>query len=176
MSTRAQIRRAEPGDAAAFARIFSQPAAQANTLQLPYPSAATWAARLADKSPDMHQLVAELDGEVVACASLRRNSEPRRAHAGEIGIGVDTAWQGRGIGRQLLSALIDLADNWLALHRIELRVFADNAAAIKLYESMGFVREALLRGDGLRNGVFPDTLVMARIHPTPPLQRPEIRP
>ncbi|MCX9155840.1 GNAT family N-acetyltransferase [Niveibacterium sp. 24ML] len=176
MSVNALIRRATPGDAAAFARIFAQPAAQANTLQLPYPSAAMWTARLTENAPDLHQLVAEVDGLLVACASLRRNSEPRRAHAGEIGIGVDAAWQGRGVGRKLLAALIDLADNWLALHRIELRVFADNVAAIRLYESMGFVHEALLRGDGLRNGEFPDTAVMARLHPNPPLQRPEIRP
>ncbi len=47
-------------------------------------------------------------------------------------------WQGRGVGRALMEAAVDLADNWLSLTRLELTVFADNAPAIRLYERVGF--------------------------------------
>ena len=118
MSIDIHVRRAEPGDTTAYARIFSRPEAQANTLLLPYPSVAMWTQRLTNLSPDVQPLVAEVDVQVVGCASLHRNGEPRRAQAGELGIGVDVAWQGRGVGRRLMAALIDVADNWLVLHRM----------------------------------------------------------
>lgn len=37
-----------------------------------------------------------------------------------------------------MSEILDLADNWLMLARIELGVFTDNEKAIKLYEKFGF--------------------------------------
>ncbi len=37
-----------------------------------------------------------------------------------------------------MSEILDLADNWLMLVRIELGVFTDNEKAIKLYEKFGF--------------------------------------
>jgi ribosomal-protein-alanine N-acetyltransferase len=51
-------------------------------------------------------------------------------------IGVDPAYQGQGIGRQLLLRLFEFADNG----QIFLEVRTDNAAAIALYESEGFTR------------------------------------
>ncbi len=50
-------------------------------------------------------------------------------------------FQNRGVGSALMAAMIELADNWLGLRRIELEVYADNAAAIHLYEKFGFVIE-----------------------------------
>lgn len=175
MTSEIQIRRAEPGDAAAFARLLAPAAVFANTLQLPYPSVAHWTARLGENKPNEAPLVATVDNQIVGFAGLHRETAPRRAHAAHLGITVDQAWQGRGIGRALMTALLDIADNWLGLQRIELGVFADNARAIKLYESCGFVREAVLRGDALRNGEYADTVVMARFHPKPPQLRPEVQ-
>ncbi|GAA5179079.1 GNAT family N-acetyltransferase [Niveibacterium umoris] len=168
MGVTIRIRRAEPGDAAAFARVLAPVEVFANTLQQPYPSVEHWKARLASNAPIEAPLIAEVDGEVVGFAGLHRETGPRRAHAAHLGITVDRDWQGKGIGRALMHALLDVADNWLGLQRIELGVFSDNARAIKLYESCGFVREAVLRGDALRNGQFADTVVMARLHPNPP--------
>jgi len=50
-------------------------------------------------------------------------------------IGVDPAYQGLGIGRRLLDSLLDFADGGV----VYLEVRTDNAAAIALYESAGFV-------------------------------------
>jgi len=56
---------------------------------------------------------------LVGNAGLDRFSG-RRAHAGGIGMGVHDAWTGRGIGAALLEALLETADKWWNLRRVEL--------------------------------------------------------
>ena len=56
-------------------------------------------------------------------------------------IGVDPAYQGQGIGRRLLSELLEYA----AGGAVFLEVRTDNEAAIALYESVGFVNVGLRR-------------------------------
>jgi putative acetyltransferase len=51
---------------------------------------------------------------------------PRRSHVATFGISVAADMQGRGVGRRLMSEMINLCDNWLRIERIELTVFADN--------------------------------------------------
>jgi putative acetyltransferase len=76
--------------------------------------------------------------------------------------------QGQGVGSALMAALIDWADNWARLLRLELTVYTDNPRAIALYRKFGFVREGTHRAYALRNGVFVDADCMARLHPSPP--------
>ncbi len=56
-------------------------------------------------------------------------------------IGVDPAYQGRGVGRRLLGRLLDFAAGGV----VYLEVRTDNAPAIALYESVGFVNVGLRR-------------------------------
>jgi ribosomal-protein-alanine N-acetyltransferase len=49
-------------------------------------------------------------------------------------IGVDPAFQGRGIGRRMLAELLDIAGDSV----VHLEVRTDNATAIALYRSAGF--------------------------------------
>jgi len=63
----------------------------------------------------------------------------------------------------LIAAMVDLADNWLGLRRIELSVYTDNAPAIHLYGKFGFVIEGTARQFALRNGVYVDAHMMARL-------------
>ncbi|WP_417069727.1 GNAT family N-acetyltransferase [Niveibacterium terrae] len=167
------IRRVEARDAAALAAAIASPGAVSGTLQQPYPSEALWRERISGMSPQDHMLVAEVDGVVVGSAGLHGNANPRRAHAAGLGISITDAWQGHGIGRKLLTALLDLADNWLGLLRLELSVFADNEKALALYRSVGFVEEGRLRGFALRAGRYVDVITMARFHPNPPRISPE---
>jgi L-phenylalanine/L-methionine N-acetyltransferase len=59
--------------------------------------------------------------------------------------------------------VIDLADNWLNLSRLELSVYPDNEPAIKLYKKFGFQVEGTQIGSAFRDGQFLDTLMMARV-------------
>jgi tRNA threonylcarbamoyl adenosine modification protein YeaZ/ribosomal-protein-alanine acetyltransferase len=56
-------------------------------------------------------------------------------------IGVDPAYQGRGIGRRLLGELLDFAAGGV----VHLEVRTDNTAAIALYRSVGFVEVGVRR-------------------------------
>jgi putative acetyltransferase len=64
-----------------------------------------------------------------------------------------------------MHAIIDLADNWLNLTRLELEVYADNEAAIHLYERFGFEIEGTLRQHAFREGRYVDSKMMGRLRP-----------
>jgi len=75
-----------------------------------------------------------------------------------------------GVGTALMKALLDIADNWLMLVRVELTVFEDNERAIHLYEKLGFEKEGLMRLAAIslaaiRNGKYENQYIMARINP-----------
>jgi len=97
-------------------------------------------------------LAAEVDGRVVGLAGLEVSKPARQRHVGTLGIMVHREYQGRGIGRSLLSALLDIADRWLMLKRVQLTVFTDNQRAIGLYKSLGFVVEGTERFAAIRDG------------------------
>jgi len=63
-----------------------------------------------------------------------------------------------------MAAVLDLADNWLDLNRVELEVFTGNSHAIHLYKKFGFVTEGTRRYAAYGNGGWMDELVMARLH------------
>src|SRR5579859_3157820 len=126
------IRHAEPGDCEALYQIFTSPQVVQGTLQLPYPSLETWRKRLAAPADGSVRLVACADDLVVGEISIMTFPDrPRRRHAGQIGIAVRADWQGKGVGKALMNAAIDLADKWLNLTRLELEVFTDNEAAVR---------------------------------------------
>jgi putative acetyltransferase len=158
-----RIRRAHPDDAEAIMAVFSSPRAMAGTLQLPYASAELWRKRLADQGQEDFSLVAEVKGEVVGNLGMHPAGRARRRHAAGIGMAVRDDWQRRGVGTALMRAAIDLADNWLNYHRLELTVYADNAAALALYRKFGFVVEGTLVDYAYRNGRYVDTCTMARL-------------
>ena len=158
------VRHTEPGDYEALHRIMSGPKAAHGTLQLPFPSAETWRKRLAEPPEGLSSLAAAADEEVVGNLGLETfPTRPRMRHVGSIGMAVRDDWQGKGVGTALMRAALDLADNWLNLSRIELRVYVDNAAGIALYEKFGFEIEGTHRRLAFRNGAYVDAYSMARL-------------
>ncbi len=158
------IRRAEPDDYELMVRVFEDDSTTSGTLQTPFPSKERWRKLMADWTEGDYVLLAFVDGEIAGNAGLHpAGRSPRRAHARMLGICVLSKYQGMGVGRALMQALVGLADKWLPVTRIELTVFSDNAPAIKLYESFGFEREGIHKAYALRDGKYVDTLAMARI-------------
>lgn len=159
------IRPATQDDADAFARVFSDRSASNGTLQHPYTSAEIWRSRLAGNTGTRQvSFVAVVNGRVVGNAGVHPVSEnPRQKHVCSVGISIADAYQGRGVGRALMHACLDFADNWANYSRIELSVHADNARAVKLYESLGFVHEGRHRDFSFREGGYVDALFMGRL-------------
>ncbi len=156
------IRALEIGDAADLARLQAMPGFRFGTLRPPYPS--TEAARkfLERGGPDDIQLGAYLGTRLVGSAGLHRLAG-RRRHVAEIGMGVADDMNGQGVGTALLGALLEAADKWLDIRRIELTVFTDNDRAIRLYERHGFEREGIFRAFAFRDGAYADAIAMARL-------------
>jgi putative acetyltransferase len=162
-----QIRRAEPDDYPAIYEIFSHPKVYAGTLQSPYPSREQWRRRLAEPSDGTFNLVAVVGERVVGMLDvITFPNRPRRRHVGAIGMCVHNEWQGKGIGKALMSAALELSDKWLNLTRLELEVYMDNEPAIRLYERFGFEREGTLRQHAFRDGRYVDSYMMARLRPS----------
>ncbi len=173
---RVTVRAAEPSDAAASSALIGTDSVFEGTLQMPYAAVASRVDRFSKMDPHCVQLVAvardddDSTEQIVGHAGLFTTStSPRRMHVRGLGIAVAAAWQGQGVGDQLMHALLHWADNWAAVLRIELNVYTDNTRAIALYQRHGFVQEGLLRAMALKDGVYADSLAMARFHPHPPV-------
>jgi putative acetyltransferase len=113
-------------------------------------------------SPNDHMLAAEIDGTVVGLVGLQVSSKARERHTADLGLCIHAAHQRKGIGKALMEAILDIADNWLKLKRVELSVFTDNEPAIALYKKMGFTVEGTKKYSAVRNGVHADEYLMAR--------------
>ena len=158
------IRRATLDDAEALQRIFDQPRALWGTLQVPYASAEQRRKRLAELDNSAYPLVAVVAGEVIGQLTLHINARsPRRSHSGSLGMAVRDDYHGRGVGTALMVACLDLADNWLNLHRVDLDVYVDNEPALRLYKKFGFVTEGRLVDYAFRDGAYVDAYMMARL-------------
>lgn len=162
MSSDIVVRAAEPSDVAAITETMNQPRAYWGTLQWPYHSVALRETRFTVDRNNV-QLVALLDGKVVGNIGLHREVAHRRAHCASIGMAVHDAYAGRGAGRALLAAVVDLAEKWWNIRRLELNVYVDNHRAIALYERFGFEREGVHRAYAWRDGAYVDSLSMARV-------------
>jgi [ribosomal protein S18]-alanine N-acetyltransferase len=82
---------------------------------------------------------ARAEGTLVGYAGIARLGRFRQYEYEIHTIGVDPAYQGRGIGRQLLDRMLDFASGG----PVFLEVRTDNGPAIALYESAGFVNVGL---------------------------------
>ena len=171
-AARMSVRRATVADAEAFANMLSNPEVFPQLLQMPYANTELWRVRLAENTapgkPDLLLLAVTDDGAVVGGAGLHpAGASPRRRHAMVLGLHVQPAWQRQGVGTLLLQSLCDYADNWLGLLRLELEVYTDNHRAQALYRRFDFVEEGVHRCHAMRDGVYVDSLSMARLNPSP---------
>ena len=139
------------------------------TMRLPHAPARETAERLAPRSGTVH-LVADIDGCPVGVLELVTwPDEPRHRHVGEVNlVAVHPDWAGRGAGRALMEAAIELADDWLNLRRLSLIVFVDNSVALEMYRRLGFVVEGTMVEYGFKRGKYIDAHVMARLNGTKP--------
>ena len=75
-------------------------------------------------------------------------------------IGVAPERRGKGIAEAMLRPVIDDAFGLAGPERLELNVYDFNAAAIGLYERLGFVREGMRRASARVGGERWNTVIM----------------
>lgn len=107
-------------------------------------------------------IVAEHEGRIIGLLDFHSGNRKRIVHLGELGISVNNAWRNRGIGRALISTLIQWAREHSVIEKVCLEVFATNTGAIALYTSLGFQAEGRLKREiKLGPGEYVDTIRMA---------------
>ncbi len=91
------------------------------------------------ESPREVELIALVDGKVAGTAGVDAvGTCYKLRHRAEFGVALLKEFWGLGIGRALLEACIQCAKD-AGYEQLELNVVADNARALSLYQSAGFV-------------------------------------
>ena len=158
------IRTADSGDADAICTIHNQGivdrVATLDTVLRTPDGVRTWLQERGRRHP---VVVADVDGAVVGWGSLNAFN-PRAAYdfVADFSVYVERAQRGRGIGRQLLARLIELARD-AGYHKMVLAALSSNAAGIALYERAGFTRVGVYHEQGQLDGKWVDVLLMERL-------------
>jgi RimJ/RimL family protein N-acetyltransferase len=83
-------------------------------------------------------------GEVVGHAELSRvDRKNRSASISRLLVG-DPEARGKGVGRQIVAAVLDVAFGELSLHRVDLYVLEFHVTALSMYKALGFKTEGHL--------------------------------
>jgi phosphinothricin acetyltransferase len=119
-----------------------------------------WFLRHGPKHP---VLVSEVGGSVVGWASLSKWSE-RGAYAGtaEVSVYVDGRHRGMGVGRGLLTAVVDEGRR-AGLHTLIARIAEGNDVSVGLFRSFGFEEIGTLREVGHKFGSYHGVIYMQMI-------------
>lgn len=109
-----------------------------------------------------HALVAVDGGTVLGWAALSPVSD-RCAYAGvaEDAVYVDTGARGRGVGEQLLAALVTRAEQ-AGIWTIQCGIFPENTASRAVHEKVGFRLVGRRERLGQHHGVWRDVLLLER--------------
>jgi ribosomal protein S18 acetylase RimI-like enzyme len=162
MSANATIRRLRSDDAASFKAIrlealTANPELLRSTFELEDKLDVTW---FAGRLEDAHIVGAFRDGELVGTAGFAIQQGAPNAHKGRLfGMYVRPSSRNLGIGRLLLSALLDVAREHVEL--IQLSVVSENRPARRLYESAGFLEFGVERKASKYGDKYYDEALMA---------------
>jgi L-amino acid N-acyltransferase YncA len=146
----------------AVARIYAHGIATGHaTFETEVPSWERWDA---SHLPG-HRLVAVRDGAVTGWAALSPVSD-RCVYGGvaEESVYVAEEARGRGVGRELLEALIAGAEA-SGIWTIQTGIFPENEASVRLHERVGFRVVGKRERLGQHNGVWRDVLLLERRSP-----------
>jgi aminoglycoside 6'-N-acetyltransferase len=102
--------------------------------------------------PESSRLTIEVDGRIAGMIQFAEETEPKYRHA-SIDLFVDPELRGRGIGTEAVRRVVRMLIGDRGHHRITIDPAADNAAAIRVYEKVGFRPVGVMRayerdGDG----------------------------
>ena len=169
--TRITIRPLRHTDASDIYELMHMPNVLWGTSLLPSTPIDSWYKTVENWVYDerMHVFVTDVQGKVAGIINMRAGTG-RESHVGDIDMAVHDKYQGQGIGKMLLLTVIDLADNWLNLVRLEVDVYTDNEPAIHVYKHFDFeiegctgpVTEPVSRDDQARNRRLFETLASGK--------------
>lgn len=107
-------------------------------------------------------VVAEFNGKIIGTCGIKQK-EMRRSHLGELGIAVLRDFRGKGLGKEMMSIVIDNSKETIkGLKKLRLDVYADNKNAMRLYKKFGFRVIARLPKDIKWGKIYMDAFLMEK--------------
>lgn len=123
-----------------------------------------WVRTMIETGKVVQMMICELEtGRAVGSVYIRDIETMHRKAEYGIFIGEDHA-RGKGYGTAAARLMIKYCFEELKLHRLFLRVYAENAQAIRSYEKAGFEKEAYLHDDVYVDGRYRDIVLMGIIN------------
>lgn len=110
--------------------------------------------------PTRLNFAVDLEGQHIGGGGL--SSIDHRNQNAEVGlfIGEKSLWN-QGLGQDVLTTLVAYGFDYLNLHRIYLRVFAENERGKRAYEKVGFRHEGRFRETEWRHGRWHDLFYLS---------------
>ena len=97
-----------------------------------------------EESPNSILLVAENKDELIGNIDLTGSKRKKMFHTGMIGMGIKKEWRNQGLGKYLISSVIEWAQNSSPIEIIWLDVYASNELGMHLYKNMGFIESGII--------------------------------
>jgi len=158
-----QIRTARLTDAEAIRGIYNRAILTVATFDMEERSLDEQQQWLAKRSGAHIVLVADEGGVLAGFASLSPyRDRPAYRTTVENSVYVDQSFQGKGVGKSLMSALVDAARDH-GFHSVIARIVSSNAASIALHRAVGFEIVGVEKEVGRKLGRWLDVVVMQRM-------------
>jgi len=114
-------------------------------------------------SDDEVSFAIEIDGQYVGHCGLHGFEQINHTCELSIEIG-DSAYWGKGYGREAVQLLLQYAFNHRHVNRVWLGTHSENERAMRCYRACGFVEEGRLRQHLWLNGRYVDRIIMGILH------------
>ncbi|WP_244151154.1 GNAT family N-acetyltransferase [Parageobacillus thermantarcticus] len=107
-------------------------------------------------------ILAEYDGEIIGFLDFHNGHRLRTKHQGSFGMSVKKDFRNQGVGKALLTMLLDWAKENPLIEKVCLEVAADNTNALRLYRNFGFVEEGVkTKAMKIDEQTYDDLILMA---------------
>lgn len=107
-------------------------------------------------------ILAEYQSNIIGFLDFQNGHKKRIQHQGSFGMSVTENYRNEGIGRAMLTLLLDWANENPLIEKVCLEVFDKNTNAISLYTKLGFVEEGRkLKAVKANGNLYYDLISMA---------------
>lgn len=161
------IRRARPGDAAEIIEHITQCAeTYRDKLMTEVDEITVTESEEADIIIHLGEndlfLVAETEGTIIGTLTMFQSKYKKSSHVASFGMAVQEGFTGLGVGKKLMSYMMDFAENNKVINKLELEVFETNRKAVSMYQSFGFSEEGKRQRHVRIDDAFIDVVIMGR--------------
>jgi L-amino acid N-acyltransferase YncA len=159
-----RVRPAGPADAEAICRIYNQGIEdRVATLETELRTSDERRQWLAARDARHPVVVAEAADGILGWGSLNVfNAREAYRFVADFSVYVDRRARGRGVGRVMLTRLIELGREH-GYHKLVLSAFPTNTAGMALYTRLGFRTVGIYKEQGRLDGRWVDTIIMERV-------------